>query len=149
MPPILPQPLRNAAAAFRSARAVVVQGRLEALSEVPFHDSGPLTRWLLASRGLHPEMGFHVAVHEFSAVEPARRSYCQSHVHPYDELNVFHSSTGLRVRVELDEESLLVEAPATILIPAGVRHAANVESGSGILVAILFGGDYQASGPDS
>ena len=124
--------------------ALIVRGRIEPLSEVPFHDEGPLTRWLMASKALHPQFGMYVAVHEFRDVEPAARAYCTPHVHDHDELNIFHSATGLTVELLLGEETVTVEAPATILIPAGTPHSANVRSGSGTMTAILFAGEYQA-----
>lgn len=126
-------------------RPAVVKGRIEPLGDVPFHSEGPLTRWLLASEAMAPGSGVFIALHEFSDVEPARRDYCRPHRHDHDEINVFHTTSHLEVEVDLDGETLVLEAPATVLIPAGVRHAANVRSGSGFMVAILLDGDYRAT----
>lgn len=126
-------------------RPVIVKGRLEPLSGVPFHTDGPLRRWLLASQAMDPAMGFYIAVHDFSEVAPARRDYCHPHIHDYDEINVFHTTSALQVDVLLGAETVRLEAPATVLIPAGVTHAANVHSGTGFLVAVLFGGEYRAT----
>lgn len=123
---------------------VIVRGRQEPLAGVPFHSAGPLRRWLVASRDLDPALGFHIAVHDFADVEPGRRDYCSPHVHDYDEINIFHSTSSLEVDVLLGAETVRLEAPATVLIPAGTRHAANVHAGSGFLVAILCGGEYRA-----
>ncbi len=126
-------------------RPAIVKGRLEPLHGVPFHADGPLKRWLLASEAMAPGSGVFIALHEFSGVEPARRDYCRPHRHDHDEINVFHTTSHLEVEVDLDGETVLLEAPATVLIPAGVRHAANVRSGSGFMVAILLDGTYRAS----
>jgi quercetin dioxygenase-like cupin family protein len=92
-----------------------------------------------------PGSGVFIALHEFSDVEPAQRDYCRPHRHDHDEINVFHTTSHLQVEVDLDGETAVVEAPATVLIPAGVRHAANVRSGSGFMVAILLDGHYKAT----
>lgn len=127
-----------------SRRPIVVSGREAPLSGVPFHDDGPLRRFLMSGRELHPELGTFIAIHQFDGVEPAERGYCHLHVHPYDELNVFHTTSALRVAVRLDDETIEVDAPATVLIPAGVAHAANVIAGTGFMVAILLDGEYRA-----
>ena len=123
----------------------IVKGRIEPLDGVPFHTDGPLRRWLLANEAMAPGSGVFIALHEFSGVEPARRDYCRPHRHDHDEINVFHTTSHLEVEVDLDGETVLLEAPATVLIPAGMRHAANVRSGSGFMVAILLDGTYRAT----
>jgi 2-isopropylmalate synthase len=112
---------------------------------VPFHSEGPLKRWLLSSEEMAPGSGVFIALHEFSGVEPAQRDYCRPHRHDHDEINVFHTTSHLEVEIDLDGETVVLEAPATVLIPAGVRHAANVRSGSGFMVAILLDGHYRAT----
>ena len=125
--------------------AAIVPGRPEPLDGVPFHEAGPLRRWLLASDELAPGAGVFIALHEFSDVPPAERVYCRPHRHDHDEINVFHTTSRLEVEVLLGEEKVVVEAPATVLIPAGTPHAANVRSGSGVMVAILLDGRYRAT----
>ena len=127
-------------------KPIVVRGRVEALANVPFHRDGPLTRWLMASAALDPALDCHIAIHQFSDVPSADRSYCDLHVHSYDEVNVFHSTAdaGLCVAVCLGDETLQIEAPATVYIPAGTPHAANVTSGTGIMIAILMDGQFRA-----
>lgn len=129
-------------------RPIVVTGRIEPLAHVPFHHDGPLTRWLMASTSLHPDFTYHIAIHQFSDVMPADRHYCDVHVHEFDELNVFHSTSDLRVAVRLGDETIEVTAPATVFIPAGTPHAANVISGSGTMTAILMSGTLRAVSGD-
>jgi quercetin dioxygenase-like cupin family protein len=99
----------------------------------------------MASDALAPDVGCYVAIHQFSNVPEADRHYCQPHVHEYDELNIFHTNDSLRVAVQLDDETIHVEAPATVVIPAGTRHATNVSSGTGFMVAVLFDGAFRAT----
>lgn len=126
---------------------IISQARLEPLENVPFHSNGPVTRWLMASRTLDPRVGFHVALHEMVDVEPASRDYCKPHVHDCDELDVFHTSDQLEVEVRLGDEVHLVKAPASVVIPAGTVHSANVRAGSGFMVVVLLDGSYRASAP--
>jgi hypothetical protein len=136
----------SAAAVPTARQPVVVQGKIEPLSHVPFHHDGPLTRWLMASAALHPALNCHIAVHEFTDVEPATRAYCDPHVHEFDELNVFFTTSSLKVAVLLGSETVEIEAPATVFIPAGTPHAANVIAGTGTLTAVLFNGTFRAVG---
>ena len=124
---------------------LVITGRREDLGQVPFHRDGPLARWLMAGAALSPDLNCHIAVHEFTDVAEASREYCDPHVHEFDEINVFHSSTGLRVALTLGDDTTDIEAPATVFIPAGTPHAANVISGSGVMVAFLLSGQFRAT----
>ncbi len=134
------------AEAERPQSPIVVRGQLEPLATVPFHHDGPLTRWLLASAALHPGLDCYIAIHEFSNVEAAERSYCDVHVHDFDEVNIFHSTSTLRVAVRLGDDTIEVAAPTTVFIPAGTPHSANVISGSGQMIAFLMRGTFRAVG---
>jgi hypothetical protein len=141
----MPEPLNVAAPTITASRQpIVLRGRVEPLERVPFHHEGPLTRWIMANAAMHPGLNCYIAVHEFSNVAPAHRDYCEVHVHDFDEINVFHSTSHLRVSVTLGHESIEIEAPATIVVPAGTPHAANVIEGSGQMIAILMQGTFEA-----
>ncbi|MGE0704237.1 MAG: homocitrate synthase [Vicinamibacterales bacterium] len=135
---------RSATSIANPREPIVVSGRAEPLADVPFHRDGPLTRWLMSSAALHPNLNTHIAIHQFTEVEPGTRDYCDVHVHDYDEINVFHTTSALRVAVCLGDETIQVDAPATVYIPAGTPHSANVTSGSGFMVAILMDGAFRA-----
>ena len=132
--------------AFLTGREpIILRGRLEPIGAVPFHSDGPLTRWLAASKAMDQRVATYIAIHEFSDVAPESRGYCRPHSHDYDEINLFHTASALRVDLLLGAETVRLDAPATVFIPAGLRHAANVHSGDGFLVAILGGGEYRAA----
>jgi hypothetical protein len=100
----------------------------------------------MSGAGIHPEAGTHVAVHRVDGVREASRAYCDVHEHTVPELNLILPEPELAYDVILGDEHHVVEGPASIFIPAGVPHSANVRSGSGYFVAIVLGiQDYAAS----
>jgi hypothetical protein len=122
---------------------LIAPGLRQDLSALPFHDDGPLVRWLMAGGALHPEARTHVAVHHVDGARPERRDYCDVHEHSVAELNLVLPATALRFDIVLGDEHHEVGGPASVFIPPGVRHSANVIEGSGFFVAILLGvGDY-------
>jgi uncharacterized protein YjlB len=100
---------------------------------------------MMASADLDPNLGCYVAIHRFTDVPADDRDYCHVHVHEYDEINIFHTDSALRMDVQLGDEMVQVDAPATVFIPAGTPHATNVKSGSGFMVAVLFDGTFRAT----
>jgi hypothetical protein len=100
---------------------------------------------VLARPDVYPQINKHIVAHEVRDVSADRRSYCEPHVHVCPEINILFSLTRLVYEVRLGNEVYLVEAPATIYIPAGLVHSANVVVGSGFFVALVETGNYQAS----
>jgi len=80
----------------------------------------------------------HVGIHQVEAGDtPERRDYSCPHCHDdQDEINILISDTHLAYRLTFDDETYEVVAPATIWIPAGVNHSANVISGRGTFVCL-------------
>ena len=76
---------------------------------------------------------------------PEHRSYCEPHVHDCDEINILLSDSHLSYEIRLGDEVFVVNAPATIHIPAGVVHSANVIEGSGFYIAIVDTANYTQS----
>jgi hypothetical protein len=132
---------------FALAQNLISRGRAEALHFVPFHANGtaPLSRRVLAGAGVHETLGKHIVSHEIRNVPAERRSYCEPHVHDCDEINILLSDSHLSYEIRLGDEVVVVNAPATIRIPAGVVHSANVIEGSGFYIAIVDTANYKAS----
>jgi hypothetical protein len=132
----------------RSETAHLISAGLVApLDAVPFHGNGvaPLSRRVLAGDGVHEELGRRVVAHELIEVGAAERRYCEPHVHDCAELNLLLSTSRLLYEIRLGDDVYEVEAPASIYIPAGLRHSANVISGSGFFIAMIDTSDYAAS----
>jgi hypothetical protein len=126
---------------------LISPGLVQSLHHVPFHGSGvaPLRRRVLAGPGVHPQIKKHIVTHEIRDVSADRRSYCEPHVHDCPETNILLSLARLVYEIRLGDEVYLVEAPATIYIPAGLVHSANVVEGSGFFIALVETADYSAS----
>lgn len=145
----LAPPPAPAGGAHRSAHAhshLISPGLLGDLKDLLFHDEGPLTRWLMSGAELHPDAGTHVAVHRVSGLQRESRAYCEVHEHTVPELNLILPITNLTYEIVLGDERYDVDGPASVFIPAGLPHSANVKAGSGFFVAIALGvQDYAAS----
>jgi hypothetical protein len=130
-----------------STRGLISRGRIEALNFVPFHANGsaPVSRRVVTGAGLHEATGKHIVYHEIRDVPPALRSYCEPHVHDCDEINIIISDSELSYLIRLGDDTFVVNAPATVRVPAGVVHSANVIAGTGYYIAIVDTTNYRAS----
>jgi len=129
--------------------SLIARGVDRPLAQVPFHAAAdaPLRRHVLVGDGVHPQLDKRIVAHELRAVSAAQRTYCEPHVHACDELNLLLSLTHLVYEIRLGDEVFRVEAPATIYVPAGLVHSANVVEGSGFFVALLETDAYAAFPP--
>lgn len=79
----------------------------------------------------------HLAIHQVSCDLPNTLMYTEPHWHDVAELNVIMSDEhDLEYLIQLGEEEYHVKSNASIWIPAGVMHAANVIRGNGYFVAL-------------
>jgi quercetin dioxygenase-like cupin family protein len=126
---------------------LISHGVLEELSLVPFHnrDQAPLTRRVLSDASIHADLERRIVVHELREVRAGQRHYCDPHFHDFAEVNILLSTTRLTYEVRLGDDTYIVEAPASIHIPAGLVHSANVFEGSGFFLALLDTVEYSAS----
>jgi hypothetical protein len=127
--------------------SLISPGLVQPLHHVPFHKNGiaPLTRRVLAGADVLPEVRKHLVAHELREVSPGSRIYCEPHVHDCTEINILLSMSRLVYEIQLADETYIVEAPATIYIPAGLIHSANVIEGTGFFLAMLDTDNYVAS----
>ena len=126
---------------------LISHGVSEALSLVPFHnrDQAPLTRRVLSGASIHASLNRRIVIHELREVRAERRNYCDPHIHDFVEVNLLLTTTRLRYEVRLGDDTYFVDAPASIHIPAGLVHSANVFEGSGFFIALLDTVKYSAS----
>jgi quercetin dioxygenase-like cupin family protein len=136
-------------AGSRRYAALISHGVFEELSLVPFHnrDQAPLTRRVLSGPSIHESLGRRIVVHELREVRADPRRYCDPHIHDFAEVNILLSTTELRYEIRLGDESYLVDAPASVYVPAGLIHSANVLEGSGFFIALLDTATYSARLP--
>lgn len=102
------------------------------LSSVPFH------RDVACIERLFPQ-GFpvHLAIHRVVGAQADIGAYTQAHIHDVDEINILIGDEGgLEYEIQLGEELFCVRSNASIYIPGGMVHAANVLSGSGYFIAL-------------
>jgi hypothetical protein len=99
----------------------------------------------MAGSGLQPSANAHIAVHRMDVVTPESRSYAQLHQHAVPEINLILPVTDLTYEVVLGEQRFEVDGPASIFVPAGLPHCANVKSGTGFFVTIVLGVDEYAA----
>jgi hypothetical protein len=136
-------------ASSRRYAALISHGLIEELSLVPFHnrDQAPLTRRVLSGPSIHEGLGRRIVVHELREVRADQRRYCDPHIHDFAEVNILLSTTQLRYEIRLGDETYFVDAPASIHVPAGLVHSANVLEGSGFFIALLDTATYSARLP--
>jgi len=104
----------------------------ESLAAVPFHQCAEgIERW--KSEGFP----VHLAVHTVTAGRVGDGDHVQPHAHDADEINILLGDQ-LRYRVQLGEESYVVESPASIWIPRGLVHAANHVQGTGSYICLIL-----------
>lgn len=123
----------------------ITKGISEPLSDVPFHGKASIKRRLMLDKKLIPKSDMHIAVH---FVNPTKKmpQYSQLHKHNVDEINLILSHGGkIKYEVQLEDEIYTVSSPATVFIPKGTRHRAQVLSGKGIFVCIIFSSSYRSS----
>jgi len=63
-------------------------------------------------------------------------------LHDHDVNQLYCLLDEFKLEVTIGEEKQMVEGPASILIPAGTRHAIRFAGGTGYLVNILSKGEY-------
>lgn len=124
----------------------IKKGVSEPLTKIPFHGEAPVNRLLMLDKTSIPESNAHIAVHFIKNLPKKIPKYSQLHKHECDEVNLILSEDDkLTYKIQFEDEVYEVTSPATIFIPKGVRHSAEVLSGKGIFVCIVLTGDYKAS----
>ncbi len=125
---------------------LITKGIEQALSSVAFHHDAPLTRYVMLQKDkVEGDGGFRVVSHIINELPSEVPPYCELHWHDFDEVNLILSEdNSLKYKIRLEDETYEVIAPATVYIPKGIKHAAEVVSGKGVFLAITFTKDYQA-----
>jgi mannose-6-phosphate isomerase-like protein (cupin superfamily) len=102
------------------------------LSSVPFHKDVKYIERFFAEH-----FPLHLAIHAIQDARPSSEPYTDPHVHDVDEINIILGEQGrLEYTIQLGDEEFHVSSNASIYIPAGLSHAANVLCGSGYFIAL-------------
>jgi 2-isopropylmalate synthase len=124
----------------------IKKGVVEPLEKVPFHTKAPIKRLSMLSKKTVPRSDTHVAVHFVNGNQKKYPQYSLLHKHDQDEINLILSEKGkLTYKIQLGDEVYNVSSPATIFIPRGVKHKANVICGKGTFVCIILSDKYKSS----
>jgi len=83
----------------------------------------------------------NVFVHHIEVKGDTGPDYVEVHTHDVSQAYVF-PEPGLTFEVVLGEEKYQAESPATVFIPAGLKHNLKILKGKGIEVCILRKGYY-------
>ena len=123
----------------------ITKGISEPLSDVPFHGKAPIKRRLMLDKKLVPDSDMHIAVHLVDAKKKMPQ-YSKLHKHNVDEINLILSENGkITYEVQLGDETYAISSPATVFIPKGLLHRAQVLSGRGTFVCMIFSSSYRSS----
>ena len=126
--------------------ALISKGVVSPLETVKCHHKAPLKRRVMLQRDAVTGAGIKVVLHQISKLPKKIPSYCDPHIHEFDEINLILSDAGtLKYRIVLGDETFVVRSPSTIYIPAGLRHSAEVLSGKGTYVTVLMTSAYRAT----
>lgn len=124
----------------------ITKGIPESLSKVPFHKKAPIKRISMLNKKTMPESNIHAAVHFVDIIDKKISKYSILHKHDADEVNIILSENDKLVyEIQLDDEIYKVTSPATIFIPKGVKHRADVISGRGFFVCLILSDKYSTS----
>jgi len=124
----------------------ITKGVSEPLSKVPFHKKAPIKRISMLNEKTMSESKIHAAVHFVDATNKKISKYSTLHRHDADEVNIILSqSDKLVYEIQLDDEIYKIRSPMTVFIPKGMKHRADVISGSGFFVCLILSNKYKTS----
>lgn len=125
---------------------LITVGTEQSLESVAFHHKAPLTRYVMLQKDVvEGDGGFRVVSHVINDLPEVIPPYCELHYHDFDEVNIVTSQdNSLKYKIKIEDEEYVVTAPATVYIPKGLKHAAEVLEGKGVFLAITFTKNYIA-----
>lgn len=105
-------------------------------SEIKFHtDAAPGVRYVFVDGKLKPEANFYTVVRSVADVKPSQANYVEKHTHNCDTQHIAIGAgpelTGLKIEFTIGDETVVVESPVGVNIPAGTPHTQRIIEGSG------------------
>lgn len=130
---------------MKKFKKYIKEGKTEPMENVSFHCKAPIKRLLMLDNAMVSESDAHIAVHCVNSFSKEISKYSEPHKHDCDEINLILSEDDKLVyKIQMEDEFYKVSSPATVFVPKGVKHNAEVVSGKGIFVCIVLQGDYEA-----
>ncbi|MFI1681377.1 hypothetical protein [Streptomyces sp. NPDC020607] len=127
----------------------IVKPPVVSATELRHHRAGPGDRFVLVDDRFVAGAGQYCIARRIPELASYGTGHVDGHVHHCDSLFVFlgtqENYQGLEVDVHLGEETFRVLSPASVFIPAGVRHSYQVVAGSGTYLNHVLAGDYNSS----
>ncbi len=127
----------------------IVTPKIISAEELRYHRKGPGNRFVLVDNRFVPGAGQYCIARRIPRMDDYGSGHVDSHVHHCDSLFVFLGADddyrGLSVEVNLGDEYFPVDSPASVFIPAGVRHSYRVLGGAGTYLNYVLAGDYNSS----
>lgn len=124
----------------KSAKNDFVIGHPNIIQTLPHHSGIPFTREVYFGTEAINVDDLHIAVHHVIDAENVSHGYAEPHNHNVQELNIvigLERDKPLKYRFIIENETHFIESPASIVIPAGITHAAIAMEGSGIFICII------------
>lgn len=110
---------------------------LSSLDTIPFHNHIDSIE-----RFVPEKFPIHLAIHKINDMQGTPVDYCDLHSHDdITEVNlIIGDPNALIYRIQLDDEVYEVKSSSSIWIPPGIKHSANVISGTGYFVVFRLAG---------
>jgi 2-isopropylmalate synthase len=120
-------------------------------SELQYHRDGPGVRWVLMDSRVDQRTSLYV-IQRFFGLHSAPivpENHVDSHAHHCDSVFIFWGDqpdgSGLVCEVQLEDECMTVASPASVFIPAEMRHSYHYVSGRGTYTNIVLAPEYNRS----
>jgi len=131
----------------------VKQPFVKGASELLYHRDGIGTRWVCMDNRIDPRSSLYVIERIFDKEDQSYQPHVDTHAHHCDSVFVFmgdsENGVGLTAKVTFGEgetaETQLVHSPASVFIPAGVKHTYEYVKGNGRFLNIVLASNYNDS----
>ncbi|MDH3444663.1 MAG: hypothetical protein OEN50_12100 [Deltaproteobacteria bacterium] len=119
-------------------------------TEIKHHtDAAPGVRYVFVDGKLKPEAGFYTVVRSVKNVKATQANYVDKHRHNCDTYHITIGTgpelSGLQVEFIVGDETIVVDSPAGVHIPAGTPHSQRIIGGSGHFFNFVPKGYYNDS----
>lgn len=118
-------------------KVIIIKNILSSLDTIPFHSNVDCIE-----RFVPENFPLHLAIHKITNKVSAPVDYCDLHYHDdFTEVNlIIGKPDELVFRIQIDDKVHEIKSSTSIWIPPGIKHSANVISGTGYFVVFRLPG---------